>query len=61
MPRVARDLVTGIIEKYLGDDSLERFQIKRDKINEDYETMLDELEIREPIQRVINIVDENES
>ncbi|MFN4026464.1 MAG: hypothetical protein ACK4IZ_03360 [Flavobacterium sp.] len=60
MPRVAKDLVTEIIEKYLGDDSLERFKAKRDKINEDYEIILDELEIREPIQRAIDIVDKNE-
>lgn len=61
LPRVARNLVTEVIENYLGEDSLERFKEKRDKINNEYENILDELEIREPIQRAISIVDASES
>lgn len=60
MPEVARDLVTGIIEKYLGDDSLRRFYIKRAKINEEYEELLDDLEIREPITAAIQAVNDSE-
>lgn len=60
LPNVARGLVTDIIEKYLGLDSLDRFKAKRDEIDKEYETLLDDLEIREPIQKVIDIVNEDE-
>lgn len=59
MPQVARELVTEAIERYLGDEALERFKIKREEVNEKYEEMLDRLEIREEIQRVIDTVDED--
>lgn len=59
LPQVAKDMVTEAIERYLGDGALERFQIKRDAIDEQYEEMLDRLEIREPIQNVIDTVDED--
>lgn len=59
LPTEARELVTEAIERYLGDNALERFEVRREAINERYEEMLDRLEIREPIQNVIDTVDDD--
>lgn len=60
LPKVAKKLVTEIIEKYLGEDSLDRFDLKRREIDAKYENILDDLEIRQPILRVIKIVEDSE-
>jgi hypothetical protein len=60
LPKVAKKLVTEIIEKYLGKDSLDRFEAKRQEIDAKYEIILDDLEIRQPIMKVIKIVEDSE-
>jgi hypothetical protein len=61
LPQTAKDLCTEAIEKYLGNEALGRFTAKREEVNQLYEEMLDRLDIREPIQRVIDIVDNDEN
>lgn len=58
-PGQARDLCREAIEKYIGAESLIRFEQKRDQVRQDYNEVLDRLEIREPIQRVIDIVNDD--
>lgn len=53
MPEVAVKLVTDVIVKYLGIDAINRFQLKRDKVDEDYYNILDETGIQFPIENTI--------
>lgn len=54
LPNVARALVTEAIENYLGDEALSRFAEKRKQADADYEDVLVKFEIREPIQKIID-------
>lgn len=42
LPKIAQDLCTQAIEKYLGDDAQERFQAKRKAVREELENFLSE-------------------
>jgi len=58
LPAVAKKLCTEAIEKYVGDGALERFRIKTTEIQEQYEELLEQYEIKEPIQRILDEIDE---
>jgi len=57
MPKIARDLCTQAINKYLGDDSASRFERKKDELLEEFETWLDESDSREKINDVIYLAE----
>lgn len=57
MPKIARDLCTQAINKYLGDDSAVRFSRKKDELLEEFETWLDESDSREKINDVIYLAE----
>ena len=59
-PKIAKALVKEAIERYLGPDAPERFQQKRDKVTEDYDTLLKEVGIKETIIKVIKTVRDHE-
>lgn len=60
LPEVARALCTEAIEFYLGEDSAERFQLRRDEIDEQYEEILEKFEVKDPIQKIIDSVEDDE-
>lgn len=60
LPQVARALCTEAIENYLGEDSAERFEALRNEIDEQYEELLEKFEVREPIQRIIDSIQDDE-
>lgn len=52
-PQKAMDLVRDEIEKWLGPDSKERFASKRFAVQVEYEELLDETKLREPIEAIL--------
>lgn len=60
LPGVARGLVTEAIENYLGDEAMERFEEKRRIADEQYKDVLVQFGVREPIQRIIDSVNDDE-
>lgn len=58
LPRVARALVTEAIENYVGIKARDRFREKREASDLEYDDLLEEFGIREPIQKIINDIDE---
>ncbi len=52
-PRKAMDLVRNEIEKWLGPDSKERFASKRFAVKVEYEELLDETNLRGPIEQIL--------
>lgn len=55
MPKIARDLCAGAIEKYLGDDAKIRFEKKKDQILGEFNSWLDETKSRKKINKVIDL------
>lgn len=58
LPAVAKKLCTEAIEKYVGAGALARFKIKTDEVKAEYEELLEKYEIKEPIQRILDEIDE---
>lgn len=54
-PRQAERLIRAAIEKFLGDDSAERFAIKTEKVQQEYLKHLEVTGLKEPIQKVLGI------
>jgi hypothetical protein len=52
-PELAQNLIKDKIEEYLGTDSLERFERKRQAVEDEYEENLVVTGLREPIERVL--------
>ncbi len=52
-PDKAEGLVRDEIERWLGPDSRERFERKRFEVKVEYQELLDEAQLREPIEQVI--------
>ena len=42
LPRIARDLVRGVIESYVGSDAQKRFEDKRQEVKDELETFLED-------------------
>jgi len=55
MPKIARDLCTEAIEKYLGPDARLRFSKKKDQLEEEFEEWLEETGSKEKIESVIHL------
>lgn len=51
--KLARQLLTKTIEKYLGKDVLERFADKKKEIKDEYQTIIKDTGIAEPIEEAI--------
>lgn len=52
-PRIAEDVVRSEIEKWLGPDAKERFATKRFAIEVEYQELLDESRLREPLEEIL--------
>jgi len=57
MPDAARELVRGVIEGYLGEDALDRFETKRENVKAELETYLDSSGVGETLDGIINKID----
>lgn len=52
-PAIAQQLVRDEIEKWLGSNAKERFASKRFAVKAEYEELLDETRLREPIEQIL--------
>ena len=59
MPRSAKQLMRDTIEKYIGDDALSRFEGKREAIREQFEDFLEDNNIREPIEKTLQKIEDH--
>src|SRR6185295_9920727 len=57
IPEMGRQMYQDAIEKYLGGDAPRRFRQKRAAIREKIDDILEELEIRKPLQDAIDRLD----
>jgi hypothetical protein len=57
IPEMGRQLCVEAIEKYLGPDARDRFRAKRAEVRERIDNILEELEIRQPLQDAIDKLD----
>lgn len=53
-PEKAKQLVRGEIESWLGKDAKNRFAAKREKVRKEYQQLLDETGLQEPIEEFLN-------
>lgn len=53
-PDKARAMVTDEIVKWLGPGAMARFEVKRQKVKDDYAALLEETQLKLPIMRVLN-------
>lgn len=60
VPEMGRAMYQSAIEKYLGNDSETRFRRKKREVAERIEQILEEVEIREPLQLAIDKLNEME-
>ncbi len=57
-PNLARKIITEAIEKYLGDQALDRFTKKRKKVDQEYEKLLKEFGLHKIINDTLDKIDE---
>lgn len=58
IPDISRNLMRGVIEHYLGEDVLHRFEKKRAVIRAEYENLLDAYGIKDKIEDIIEDFEE---
>lgn len=54
LPKVARKLCLEAIEKYLGEDALERFESKQDEVKEEFNTFKAKTEMTSKVHKLID-------
>lgn len=59
LPDLARRECHKAIQKYLGEDALERFDTKRDEIVREFSDFKDEHHLEDKVKDIIRIIDEN--
>lgn len=59
-PEIAQQLVRDEIEKWLGSKAKDRFASKRFAVKAEYEELLDETRLREPIEQILKEDNEND-
>lgn len=52
-PNKAKDLIRGAIEKYVGEDALDRFTAKEEAVKDEYDELLDETGLRNIIEDLL--------
>lgn len=57
-PEKARELVRSVIEKYLGDDAKERFEAKRQRIRDEFDSFLEDTGVRENINQIFSHIND---
>lgn len=57
MPNAARDLVRGVIEGYLGENSLDRFEAKRQLVRDELEEYMDTSGVGKTLEGIIDKIE----
>lgn len=60
IPGIARDFCRSVIERYLGADALDRFEVKRQEIRDELSDFRERTGLDEAIENAIRLIDEEE-